>query len=112
MFASPSKSAMGWKKVVEIFPSPTAMASSSSAAVPTVTLSKERIELNKSLHRAVIARDYELTKKLLEENGADAWWEEDEADSMGWSSLHYAADTGDEKITKLLLRRGAIWNAG
>lgn len=86
--------------------------SSSRQAIPTASLTRDRIKLNKLLHKAIIARDYDLTKKLLEENGADAWWEEEGEDTMGWSSLHYAAESGDEKIVKLLLRRGAIWNAG
>ena len=42
--------------------------------------------------------------------GADVWWE-DEA-TLGWDALHYAAERGDAKLCRLLLRRGAIWNAG
>lgn len=32
-------------------------------------------------------------------------------DTIGWSALHFAAEGGHTKLVKLLLRKGALWNA-
>lgn len=74
-------------------------------------LPPERVGRNRLLHRACEIGDYEACDKLLkaEKEGADAWWQD--PDMLGWSALHYAAEGGHTKLVKLLLRRGAIWNA-
>lgn len=81
------------------------MADSSSDDLPP-----DRLARNLSLHRACEAGDYDECERLLKgEEGADAWWQD--LDMLGWSALHYAAERGHTKLVKLLLRRGAIWNA-
>jgi len=47
-------------------------------------------------------------KKLLDD-GAPIWYQHGET---GWSALHAAAFQRSSQITKLLLGRGAVWNAG
>lgn len=73
-------------------------------------LSEERIAVNLALHIAAADGNYEECEKLLKEEGADAWWEDE--NTLNWSALHYAANGGFTRLVKLLLRRGALWNAG
>ena len=72
--------------------------------------SEERVALNLSLHVAAADGDYAVCERLLKEEGADAWWEDE--NTLNWSALHLAANGGFTKLVKLLLRRGALWNAG
>lgn len=44
---------------------------------------------------------------LLEE-GAPTWYQDP---SLGWSCLHYAAERREPEILRVLLQRGAVWNA-
>jgi ankyrin repeat protein len=46
--------------------------------------------------------------KLLKEADAPAWYQ----DELGWTAMHYAAEREDEKMVKVLLARGGVWNAG
>lgn len=73
-------------------------------------LSAERVSLNISLQLAAADGDYAECEKLLKQEGADAWWEDDSV--LNWSALHFAANGGHTKLVKLLLRHGALWNAG
>ena len=73
-------------------------------------LAPERVALNLSLHLAAADGNYEECLTLLKDEGADAWWEDQGA--LNWSALHWAAEGGHTKVVKLLLRRGALWNAG
>lgn len=74
-------------------------------------LAPDRIQRNRSLHRACEVGDYDTCEKLLraEDEATDAWWQD--PDMLGWSALHFAAEGGHTKLVKLLLRRGALWNA-
>jgi protein arginine N-methyltransferase 2 len=81
-----------------------------SEAADGLDLAEERIALNLSLHIAAADGNYEECLTLLKEEGADAWWEDENA--LNWSALHFAAEGGHTKVVKLLLRRGALWNAG
>jgi len=73
-------------------------------------LSAERVALNLFLHIAAADGNYDECEKLLKVEGADAWWEDE--NTLNWSALHFAANGGFTKLVKLLLRRGALWNAG
>nr|ODN87047.1 arginine N-methyltransferase 2 [Cryptococcus depauperatus CBS 7841] len=44
----------------------------------------------------------------LLEAGAPAWFQDDD---LGWSPLHYAAERKEPELLRLLLQRGAVWNA-
>ncbi|PWN54106.1 S-adenosyl-L-methionine-dependent methyltransferase [Violaceomyces palustris] len=97
--------------------------SSSSRQGPPPSLDKRRLEVNQRLLAAAERGDLELCKQLLNppknaavEGGddqpvlaADAWFED--SSNLGWSSLHFAAENGNVKLVRLLLRSGAIWNA-
>jgi hypothetical protein len=73
-------------------------------------LSAERVALNLSLHIAAADGNYAECEKLLKEEGADAWWEDE--NTLNWSALHFAANGGFTKLVKLLLRCGALWSTG
>lgn len=73
-------------------------------------LAEERVALNLALHLAAADGNYQECLTLLKEEGADAWWEDENA--LNYSALHFAAEGGHTKVVKLLLRRGALWNAG
>lgn len=81
----------------------------SSPAPPPSGFSAARISRNLALHAAAAAGDFARAKELLDE-GADVWYEDE--GTLGWDALHFAAEKGDAKTCRLLLRRGAIWNAG
>ncbi|EPQ28325.1 uncharacterized protein PFL1_04152 [Pseudozyma flocculosa PF-1] len=93
-------------------PSPAAAAATAvSPNTAGLALPAERVALNLQLHVAAARGDLEACKALLDHQpyGADAWYED--ADAHGWSALHYAAEAGHAAVIRLLLRRGAIWNA-
>lgn len=46
-------------------------------------------------------------RKLLDED-APLWYQ----DECGWSALHAAANVENPELIKILLQRGALWNAG
>ncbi|PWN42448.1 hypothetical protein IE81DRAFT_323411 [Ceraceosorus guamensis] len=71
-------------------------------------LSASRLSLNLHLHQACEAGNLDRAKECLE-RGADAWWEDE--GTIGWSALHFAAESGNTKLVRFLLRRGALWNA-
>lgn len=73
-------------------------------------LAPERIAVNLSLHIAAADGNIDECEKLLKEESADAWWEDESR--LNWSALHFAANGGYTKVVQLLLRRGALWNAG
>lgn len=73
-------------------------------------LAPERVALNLSLHLAAADGNYDECQTLLEKEGADAWWEDESA--LNWNALHWAAEGGHTLVVSLLLRRGALWNAG
>ncbi|XP_068312585.1 ankyrin repeat-containing protein At5g02620-like [Pyrus communis] len=53
-----------------------------------------------TLHAAIIFKDGEMARKLLDAN----WALTKEVDEQGWTALHYAADIGDASIVKQLLQ--------
>ncbi|KAE8232486.1 hypothetical protein CF326_g2480 [Tilletia indica] len=69
-----------------------------------------RLALNRTLLQVVQAGDLAATKECLKA-GADAWFESDEEDGLGWSALHLAVVANSPEIVQFLLQRGAIWNA-
>lgn len=73
-------------------------------------LAPERVALNLSLHIAAADGNVDECEKLLKEEGADAWWEDES--TLNWSALHFAANGGHTKLVQSLLRQGALWNAG
>lgn len=80
-----------------------------------MALPPERVARNIALHLAAGAGNLAECETLLDcdddgGDGADAWWEDE--DHLGWSALHHAADGGHRDVAMLLLRRGALWNAG
>ncbi|KDN46653.1 S-adenosyl-L-methionine-dependent methyltransferase [Tilletiaria anomala UBC 951] len=80
-------------------------------AASTSTLSTEQLELNLALLVTCQSPDHpralQSVKELIE-RGADAWYEDSE---LGWSSLHYAAESDNAELCSYLLSHGAIWNA-
>ena len=42
----------------------------------------------------------------MDAEGAAAWFQDD----LGWTSLHYATETGNAELCELLLGNGAVWN--
>lgn len=87
------------------------MASSSSQTIEQASLNASLIEVCQSTALTSSAQEERLSlvRDLIVTQGAQAW-AEDEA--LGWSSLHYAAESGDENLCAFLLGHGAIWNAG
>lgn len=83
-----------------------------------IELEPERVARNLALHLAAADGNVDECKVLLDgegegeesEGGADAWWEDESY--LNWSALHFAAHGGHTEVVRLLLRRGAIWNAG
>lgn len=60
-----------------------------------------------TLINAASTRDAAEVKRLLKEEEAPAWFQ----DELGWSALHYAAEREDEEMVKVLLANGAVWNS-
>lgn len=86
-------------------------------------LPAERVARNLALHMAAAEGDLRECVALLDgdqgddpdddddaSKGADAWWEDES--HLGWSALHFAANGGHADVVDLLLKRGALWNAG
>ncbi|KAK0564851.1 Arginine N-methyltransferase 2 [Tilletia horrida] len=69
-----------------------------------------RLALNRTLLRVVAAADLAAVKECVKA-GADAWFESDEEDGLGWSALHLAVVANAPEIVHFLLQRGAVWNA-
>ncbi|KAK4687603.1 type IV protein arginine methyltransferase, partial [Tremellales sp. Uapishka_1] len=61
---------------------------------------------NKLLHAAQVAPLSEVERLLTA--GAPAWYQDE---SLGWSSLHYAAERRQPELIRALLKGGAVWNA-
>jgi type IV protein arginine methyltransferase len=65
-------------------------------------------ELGQALIDAVLEyAPIEDVQKLLDED-APLWYQ----DECGWSALHAAANVENPELVKILLQRGALWNAG
>lgn len=82
----------------------------SASPIPSTSgLSASQLDTNHALLKACEAASLPEAKRLIEEKGAHAWYEDPE---IGWSSLHFAAESGSEELVGYLLSHGAISNAG
>ncbi|KAK0545152.1 Arginine N-methyltransferase 2 [Tilletia horrida] len=85
-------------------------APSDGAASRTALALESRLALNRTLLQHVSAGDVSAVRECLKA-GADAWFESDEEDGLGWSALHFAVYANSPELITLLLQRGAVWNA-
>jgi type IV protein arginine methyltransferase len=65
-------------------------------------------ELGQALVSAILDRaPLSIIEQLLDAD-APLWWQ----DADGWGALHAAAYAENEALIRLLIERGAVWNAG
>lgn len=76
----------------------------SSSSTPQTLL-----EAGSSLLHASQSLSSQAVLSLLKESEAPVWYQDPES---GWSALHYATEREDLEMIKVLLRYGAVWNAG
>lgn len=68
-------------------------------AHPGLDLERKAVNGNTALMMAAFKRDGDTTRALLDKGA--------KVNQPGWTALHYAAASGDDKIAQLLLGRGA-----
>lgn len=66
------------------------------------------IELGQALIYGILQRKPIEDIRTILDAGAPLWYQDED----GWSCLHAAASLEDEKLIKVLLDEGAVWNAG
>lgn len=66
-------------------------------------------ELGQRLINSILEGETLDCIKSLIDVGAPLWYQSEEE---GMSSLHAAAYTENEEVVKLLIEKGAVWNAG
>lgn len=66
------------------------------------------LELGQALIYGILQRKPIEDIRTILDAGAPLWYQDED----GWSCLHAAASLEDEKLTKVLLDEGAVWNAG
>jgi protein arginine N-methyltransferase 2 len=77
---------------------------------PTTTSDSAQtlLEAGSDLLHAAQTKSAKEVEVLLKDKEAPVWYQ----DESGWSSLHYAAEREDLAMIKVLLKHGAVWNAG
>ena len=70
---------------------------------PGTDLERQALNGNTALMMAAFKRDEDVVRALLAKGA--------KVNQPGWSALHYAAASGDDKITQLLIERGAELDA-
>lgn len=70
---------------------------------PGTDLERQALNGNTALMMAAFKRDEDVVRALLAKGA--------KVNQPGWSALHYAAAGGDDKITQLLIERGAQLDA-
>jgi len=68
-------------------------------AHPGTDLERKAVNGNTALMMAAFKRDGDTTRALLDKGA--------KVNQAGWTALHYAAASGDDKIAQLLIERGA-----
>lgn len=66
------------------------------------------LELGQALIYGILQRKPHDDIRVMLDEGAPLWYQDED----GWSCLHAAASLEDEKLIKVLLDEGAVWNTG